>query len=48
MRKAILFILCVCYLASCTAPQKGFDYKTHHRKSANAKPSKCFKQHNQW
>lgn len=48
MKKAILFLVCACYLASCTTTQHGYDYKTHHRKSANAKPSKCYKKHNQW
>lgn len=46
MKKAILFLLCACYLASCTAPQKGFDYKAHHRKNANLKPTKCNKKYN--
>jgi hypothetical protein len=35
-------------MVSCSSSQHGYDYKTHHRKSANAKPSKCYKKHNQW
>lgn len=35
-------------IASCSTASKGYDYKTHHRKAHNAKPSKCYKQHNKW
>ena len=34
-------------MSSCSV-SKGYDYKTHHRKSENAKPSKCYKKHNNW
>jgi hypothetical protein len=35
-------------IASCSTASKGYDYKTHHRKSENAKPSKCYKKNNKW
>lgn len=42
--KFILMIVLLMCISAC-ATQKGYDYKTHHRKSAHAKPSKCYKQH---
>jgi hypothetical protein len=33
---------------SCSSASKGYDYKTHHRKAHNAKPSKCYTKHNKW
>lgn len=44
MKKLLLFLFCASLLASC-ATQKGYDYNTHHRKSRNAKPSKCYQKH---
>jgi predicted small secreted protein len=41
-------ILLVALLTSCSTTQHGYDYKTHHKKSKNAKPSKCYKTHNNW
>jgi hypothetical protein len=35
-------------MASCSTSKSGYDYKTHHKKSAHAKPSKCYKKHNKW
>jgi hypothetical protein len=34
-------------ISSCST-SKGYDYKTHHRKAHNAKPSKCYTKHNKW
>lgn len=42
-----ILITLVASMVSCTT-QKGYDYKTHHRKAHNAKPSKCYKKHNKW
>ena len=42
-----LITLMAC-MVSCSSTQHGYDYKTHHRKSKNAKPSKCYKKHNKW
>jgi len=35
-------------IVSCSSASKGYDYKTHHHKSAKAKPSKCYTKHNKW
>jgi hypothetical protein len=48
MKKTILFLLVCAVLSSCATSHKGYDYKTHHKKSANAKPSKCYTKHNKW
>lgn len=48
MRKLILLFVVAVLFTACATQSRGYDYKTHHRKSANAKPSKCYKQHNKW
>lgn len=44
--KAIIFILAILMLSSCATQQRGYDYKSHHKRSANARPSKCYVKHN--
>jgi hypothetical protein len=44
--KAIIGILILVTLSSCATTHKGYDYKSHHKRSANAKPSKCYVKHN--
>jgi len=41
-------LLLAASMVTCSSSQHGYDYKTHHRKAHNAKPSKCYKQHNNW
>jgi len=55
MKKSTFYILlyfavitAIALLTSCSSTQHGYDYKTHHRKAHNAKPSKCYKTHNKW
>jgi hypothetical protein len=47
MRKLILFAVVALLFTAC-ATQRGYNYKAHHKRSANAKPSKCYLKHNQW
>jgi hypothetical protein len=42
------FAFLIVSMSSCSTAHKGYDYKTHHQKSAKAKPSKCYTQHNKW
>ncbi len=43
--KFTLITVLLVFMSAC-ATTKGYDYKSHHKRSANAKPSKCFKKHN--
>ncbi len=48
MKNTILFLLVCAFLSSCATSGNGYNYKSHHKKSANAKPSKCYTKHNKW
>jgi hypothetical protein len=48
MKKIILFAVVALLFTACATQSRGYNYKAHHKRSANAKPSKCYLKHNQW
>jgi hypothetical protein len=35
-------------MSSCSTHKKGYNYSSHYKKAAKAKPSKCYEKHNKW